>query len=77
MGTSSKTAPKKASNSTTLKTRRRDLRSKKLHSKGFASFSRKYWEIKLRKFKLDKDLANHHALLLLANTDGQLIWNVL
>lgn len=75
MVTNLKTAPKKALNSITLKMRRKDLKSKKLHLKAFASFSRKSLEIKSKKYKSGKDLANHLALLLQANTDGQLTWN--
>jgi hypothetical protein len=75
MVTNLKTVPRKGLNSITLKTRRRGLKSKKLHLKVFASFSRKSSEIKSKKCKSGKDLANHLVLLLLANTDGQLTWN--
>jgi hypothetical protein len=47
--------PKKDSNSITLKMKRKRLKNKKLHSKDFASSANKFWEIKLKKFKLVKD----------------------
>jgi hypothetical protein len=77
MDTNLKIAPKKDFNSIIVKMKRRGLRNKKLLSRAFANFSRKFWVTKLRKFKWDKDLVNHHALLLLANMDGQQIWNAL
>lgn len=69
-----KTAPKKVSNSTKLKMRKRNSKNKKLLSKVFANSSRKFWETKSRRFKLVKGFTNHPALWLLENTDGQQTW---
>ena len=41
-----KTAPKKDLNSILMKTKRKSLKNKKLHSKDFASFANKFLEIK-------------------------------
>jgi HSP90 family molecular chaperone len=57
-----------------LKNKRRKLKNKKLPMKDFANLSRKSWVIKLKKFKLDTDLLNLHALLLLVSTDGRQTW---
>lgn len=74
MDISLKIAPKKDLNLIAMKMKRRKLKSKKLHSRVFASFAKKFLEIRSRKFKLDKDLVNHHVPLSLENTDGLLIW---
>ena len=65
-----KTAPNKDLISMKPNNKRRKLNNKKLPMKDFANLSRKFWEIKLKKFKLDTDLQNHHVLLLQVNTDG-------
>jgi hypothetical protein len=49
--TNLKTVLKKVSNLIKLKMRKRNLKNKKLHLKVSANFSRKFWEIKSRKFK--------------------------
>jgi hypothetical protein len=55
MDTSLKTVPKKVLNSTTLRTRRRNSKSKKLPSRDSANSAKKFWETKSRRFKLDRD----------------------
>jgi len=68
--------PKKDSNSITLKTKRRESKNKRLHSKVSASSANRSWEIKSKKFKSVKDSANLHAPWSLDNTDGQPTCNV-
>lgn len=70
MDTNLKTAPNKDLISMKQNNKRRKLKNKKLLMKDFVNLSKKFWEIKLKKFKLDTDLQNHHALLLQVNTDG-------
>lgn len=54
--------PKKDSNSTKVKTKRKDYKNKKPHSKVFANYANKFLQIKLKKSKYLKDLMNHHVL---------------
>lgn len=58
----SKTVLKKESNLIRLKMKRRNSKNKNLPLKDFANSVKKFWETKLRKFKLDKDFVNLHAL---------------
>lgn len=74
MAISLRTAPNKVWNSTKPKIKKRKLKNKKLLLKDYANFANKFLVKKSKKYKLDKDLQNHHVLSLLANTDGQLIW---
>lgn len=58
----SETPPKKDSNSTKVKMKRKNYKNKKLHLKDFANYANKFLVIKLKKFKYLKDLMNHHVL---------------
>lgn len=75
MDTSSRTALKKVFNSITVKTKRRNLKSKRPHSRDFASSAKKFLETRSKRFKLDKDLVNLLVPSSLENTDGLLIWS--
>jgi len=55
METNSKIAPRKDLILTKLKIKKRRLRSKRLHLKVSANFAKKFWEIKLKRYKLDID----------------------
>jgi len=74
MDTSLKTVQKKVLNLIKLRTRKKNSKNKNLHSKDFANFSKKFWEIRSKKSKLVKDFTNHPALWSLVNMDGQQIW---
>jgi hypothetical protein len=71
MDTNLKTAPKKDSNLTTLKMRRKKSKSKKLLLKDSANYAKKFLETKLRKFKSDKDFVNLLVHWSLESMDGQ------
>jgi len=58
----SETPPKKDSNSTKVKMKRKNYKNKKLHLKDFVNYANKFLLIKLKKFKYLKDLMNHHVL---------------
>ena len=72
-----KTVQKKDLNSNKLNNKRKKLKNKKLHLKDFANSVKKFLVIKLKRYKLDKDLQNHLVPWSLVNTDGQLIWKEL
>jgi len=57
-----KTAPKKVLTLTKLRTKRRNLKKRKPPLKVFASFSRKFLDKRLKKFKSDKDFTSLHVL---------------
>lgn len=61
-------------NLTKLKNKRRNLKSKKHHTKDSAIFARKFSVIKSKKFKFLKDLTNLHVPWLPPNMDGQPTW---
>lgn len=58
----SKIVLKKELNLIRLKMKRRNSKNKNLPLKDSANSVKKFWEIRLRKFKLDKDFVNLHAL---------------
>lgn len=74
MATNLETPQNKDLNSTKPKKKRRNLNNKKLHSKDFATFAKKFSVIKLKKSKFLKDLTNLHVPWLPPNTDGQPTW---
>jgi hypothetical protein len=56
------THPNKDFNLTKLKIKKRNYKNKKLHSKDFVNYAKKFLDKKLKKFKSVKDLMNHHVL---------------
>lgn len=71
MDTNLEMPPNKDSNSNKLKTKRKELKNKKLHMKDSATYAKKSLEINSKKYKFHKDSTNPHAPSLPANTDGQ------